>query len=159
MWAEPDYAANLTTGHYFPGVIEAGSQGGSYCGQQPGVFCRENPDVSLDADPGTGYSIYCTDPGDSFCASGEFGKPGWVRLGGTSCAAPLWAGIAALDITRHHARLGLFNYIVYPFDSTAGYANQFHDITLYDNGFYPAGAGYDMATCVGTPDIYHLIKS
>ena len=110
IWAEPDYAANLTTGQPFPGVIGAYSQAGAYCGQQPGVLCRENPDVSLDADPSTGYSIYCTDPGDSFCATGEFGKPGWIRLGGTSCAAPLWAGIAALDITKHgHTRLGLFN--------------------------------------------------
>ncbi len=159
IWAEPDYAANLTTGQYFPGVIEASSQAGSYCGQQPGVLCRENPDVSLDSDPGTGYSIYCTDPGDSFCAVGEFtSQPGWVRLGGTSCAAPLWAGIAALYDSFHGARLGLANYYLYPFDSTAGYASQFHDITLYTNGFYPAGPGYDMATGLGTPDIYNLVN-
>ena len=177
MWAEPDYAANLTTGQYFPGIIGSYSQGGAYCGQQPGVLCRENPDVSLDADPSTGYSIYCTDPGDSFCASGEFGTPGWIRLGGTSCAAPLWAGIAALDITRHHnTRLGLFNYIVYPFDSTSGYASQFHDIvSTFTNGSggtivttsgtqvvppgYAANPGYDLETGIGTPDIYNFVKS
>ena len=173
IWAEPDYAANLTTGQYFPGVIGTYTQTGAYCGQQPGVVCRENPDVSIDADPSTGYSIYCTDPGDSFCASGEFGKPGWVRLGGTSCAAPVWAGIAALDIHKHKgARLGLFNYIVYPFDSTSGYANQFHDIvSKFTNGAsfvnsagntiagYAANPGYDLETGIGTPDIAKFINS
>ena len=173
IWAEPDYAANLTTGQYYPGVIGTYSQGGAYCGQQPGVVCRENPDVSLDADPSTGYSIYCTDKGDAFCSTGEFGKPGWVRLGGTSCAAPVWAGIAALDIHKHDgARLGLFNYIVYPFDSASGYASQFHDIvSKFTNGQsfvnsagttiagYAANPGYDLETGVGTPDIAKFINS
>jgi subtilase family serine protease len=126
----------------------------------------------LNPAPATPYSIYCTDPGDSFCAGGEFGQPGWIRLGGTSCSAPVWAGIAALDITRHHARLGLFNYIVYPFDSTAGYASQFHDIiSNFTNGSggtvngqvvppgYAANAGYDLETGVGIPGIYNFIKS
>ena len=159
IWASPDYIVDPTTGNFFPGVIESFSQSGSYCGQQPGVLCRENPDVSLDADPSTGYSIYCTDPGDAFCAVGEFTpQPGWVRLGGTSTAAPLWAGIAALDDSHHGARLGLFNYFLYPLDSPAGYASQFHDITKFDNGFYPAGPNYDMATGIGTPDIFNLVS-
>jgi kumamolisin len=161
IWAEPDYGYDPSTGQPRPGVFEpAYSETGSYCQQQPDILCREVPDVSLDSDPGTGYSIYCTDPGDSFCAVGEFTKkPGWVRLGGTSCAAPLWAGIAALDDSHHGGRLGLFNYIVYPFDSDAGYASQFHDIVLYTNGYYPAGQYYDMATGIGTPDIYNLVNS
>lgn len=166
IWGSPDYIYD-SKGNPLPGIIETKangydkdySQSGTYCTQQPGVLCRQNPDVSLDADPSTGYSIYCTDPGDSFCATGEFGKPGWIRLGGTSCAAPLWASIAALDISHHKGRLGLFNYILYPFDSTAGYASQFHDITLQNNGYYPAGPGYDMATGIGTPDIYNLITA
>ncbi len=167
IWGSPDYIYD-STGNPLPGVIETKANGydqdysqtGAYCNQQPGVQCRENPDVSLDADPSTGYSVYCTDPGDSFCKTGEFGQPGWIRLGGTSCAAPLWAAIAALDVEHHGGkRLGLFNYILYPFDSTAGYANQFHDITLQDNGYYPAKPGYDMATGLGTPNVYGLITA
>ncbi|GAC1393602.1 MAG: protease pro-enzyme activation domain-containing protein [Ktedonobacteraceae bacterium] len=166
IWGSPDYIYD-STGNPLPGVIETKatgydkdySQSGAYCNQQPGVQCRQNPDVSLDADPSTGYSIYCTDPADSFCKTGEFGQPGWIRLGGTSCAAPLWAAIAALDIEHHGKRLGLFNYILYPFDSTAGYASQFHDITQQDNGYYPAKPGYDMATGIGTPDVYNLITA
>jgi len=167
IWGSPDYIYD-SNGNPLPGVIETKANGydkdysqvGAYCNQQPGVQCRQNPDVSLDADPATGYSVYCTDPADSFCRTGEFGQPGWIRLGGTSCAAPLWAAIAALDIEHHGGkRLGLFNYILYPFDSTAGYAHQFHDITQQDNGYYPAKPGYDMATGIGTPDVYNLITA
>ena len=157
LWGSPDYQAG-------PGVLEGTSQPGPYCGAQPGVLCREIPDVSLDADPGTGYSIWCTDPGDSSCTLNEFGVPGWIRFGGTSCSAPLWAAIGALTDTHVRGRVGLFGYLVYPFDSAAGYASQFHDITLYGNGVLPsgpynAGAGYDMATGVGTPDIFNFINS
>lgn len=160
IWASGDYVSD-NLGHPRPGIIQAGfSQTGDYCHQQPGVLCRQSPDVSLNANPNTGYSIYCTDPGDSICALGEFrSAPGWLRAGGTSCGAPLWSGIAALDASYHKARLGLFNYIVYPFDSPAGFASQFHDITRYNNGFYPAVPGYDMATGLGTPDIFNLIAA
>jgi kumamolisin len=159
IWASSDYVFN-SAGQPFPGVIGPHSQSGAYCGQQPGVLCRETPDVSMDADPSTGYSIYCTDPGDAFCATGEFSAaPGWIRLGGTSCAAPIWAAIAALDDHYHGGRLGLFNPIVYQFDSSVGYANQFHDITRFGNGYYDAGPGYDMSTGVGTPDVYDLVRS
>lgn len=153
IWAEGDYAYN-NNGQPYPGVVENGySQFGAYCGQQPGVLCRENPDVSLDADPGTGYAIYCTDPG------GGCGAPHWFSLGGTSCSSPAWAGIAALYDVHHHGRQGLFNYIVFQYDSPAGYASQFHDITGYNNGFYPASKNYDMATGIGTPDVFNLVKS
>ena len=50
----------------------------------PTVFSKTNrnvPDVSLNADPNTGYSIYY---------DGQ-----WTIYGGTSCAAPLWAAFTA----------------------------------------------------------------
>lgn len=153
IWAEGDYAFDVN-GNPLPGVAEQGySQTGAYCGQQPGILCRENPDVSLDADPNTGYAIYCTDTGGGCTA------PHWFPVGGTSCASPIWAGIAALYDTHHHGRQGLFNYIVFQYDSAAGYASQFHDITGYNNGFYPTSKGYDMATGIGTPDVFNLVKA
>ncbi len=156
-WGSIDYQSG--GGRAVPGFIETGlTQSGAYCNQTAGVFCRELPDVSLDADPITGYSVYCTDPGDSFCKTGEFGKPGWIRLGGTSCASPLWAAITALIDHQAKGRQGLLNYYLYNFDSPAGYASQFHDITLQDNGHYPAGATYDIATGLGTPNILRLVK-
>ena len=155
IWAEGDYAFD-SNGNPLPGVYEKGySQMGAYCGQQPGVLCRENPDVSLDADPVTGYAIYCTDSGDVSCNSAG----PWVGFGGTSCASPIWAGIAALYDAHNHGRQGLFNYIVFQYDSTAGYAHQFHDMTGYNNGYYPATPAYDMATGIGTPDVFNLINA
>ena len=160
IWGESDYAFDYTnTGAPLPGVQEAGySQTGAYCGQQPGVLCRQSPDVSLDADPNTGYSFYCSDKGDSFCVTGDLGKPGWSLIGGTSCSSPVWSGFVGLDVARK-GRLGLFNYIAYPYDSPAGYAKQFHDITIGDNGYYPAGANYDLATGIGTPNVYELVNA
>jgi kumamolisin len=153
IWAEGDYAFD-SNGNPYPGVNKLGySQSGAYCGQQPGVLCRENPDVSLNADPGTGYAVYCTDPGDSSC------NTTWEQFGGTSCASPIWAGIAALYDEHHSGRQGLFNYIVFPFDSAAGYASQFHDIIGYNNGYYPATPSFDMATGIGTPDVFNFVKS
>ncbi len=158
IWAEGDYAFD-SNGNPYPGVNEPRySQSGAYCGQQPGVLCRENPDVSLNADPTTGYAVYCTDPGDSSCGT-PGPKTAWVQFGGTSCASPIWAGIAALYDAHHHGRQGLFNYIVFPFDSAAGYASQFHDITGYNNGYYPATPAYDMATGIGTPDVFNFVNS
>ncbi len=154
IWAEGDYAFDKN-GQPYPGVAEKGySQTGAYCGQQPGILCRENPDVSLDADPVTGYSVYCSaNSGDPGCK--QFGP--WVTFGGTSCASPIWAAIAALDDEHHHGRLGLFNYIVFQYDSASGYAHQFHDIVGYNNGYYPVATGYDMGTGIGTPDVFNLI--
>ncbi len=155
VWASADYVAYQGT--LLPGIVNAGSQSGAYCGQTAANLCREVPDVSLDADPGTGYAIYCTNtPGG--CTNPAYSVNGWVRYGGTSCAAPVWAGIAALYDSYHHGRAGLFNYLVYPYDSTAGYTSQLHDITNGNNGFYPAAATYDLASGLGTPDVYNLIK-
>ena len=49
---------------------------------------RTNPDVSADANPATGVAVY--DPFDFGTATP------WVQVGGTSLAAPLWAGMAAI---------------------------------------------------------------
>src|SRR5258708_16841929 len=50
---------------------------------------REVPDVSANADPATGYSVYCT------VAAAGCSSAGWIEVGGTSAAAPLWAGSTA----------------------------------------------------------------
>lgn len=165
-WAEPDYARDPLSGQYDAGIVGQYSRTGTYCQQQPGVLCREVPDVSLNADPYTGYSIYCTDPGDSSCA-----KTGWLGEGGTSASAPLWAGIAALAIRQQqNQRVGLLNYILYALAAPGGYAHQFHDIISpisnglpFQNAFrqviagYTATRHYDLITGIGTPDIAQLV--
>jgi subtilase family serine protease len=149
IWASPSYQAG-------PGVVESGySQYGAYCGQASQVLCREVPDISMNADPYSGYSIYCTDAGAGLPPSYR----GFLQMGGTSAAAPLWAAIAALADNFHKGRLGLFNFYVYQFDSTDGYNSQMHDIGRGNNGVYAAGPGYDMSSGVGTPNIYGLVTA
>ena len=47
---------------------------------------RQVPDISSEADPNTGYSVYTT----------YNGSTAWMVFGGTSAASPAWAGFAAL---------------------------------------------------------------
>ena len=102
---------------------------------------RNVPDVSLDADPNTGYAVYF--------------QGAWTIYGGTSCAAPLWAGFTALvnqkRVAAGSSTLGFANTSLYNLAATSAYANDFHDIADGStNLFYPAVAGYDDATGLGT---------
>lgn len=109
---------------------------------------REVPDVSADADPATGYSIY---------SGGS-----WTVYGGTSCAAPLWAGLAALNNQYAQANgkadLGYANPTLYKMFNTSQTYSAYHDVTSGNNLYYPATSGYDMASGIGTPDAYNLIR-
>jgi subtilase family serine protease len=49
---------------------------------------RATPDVSLDADPASGVSVYDT--------TRYQGQSGWFTVGGTSASSPMWAGRAAV---------------------------------------------------------------
>jgi subtilase family serine protease len=110
---------------------------------------RDQPDVSLLASPdSSGYVVVVS---------------GLIEvIGGTSAAAPSWAGIVAL---LNHARqvegLGPLNSTLYALGRQQ-YANNgprvFHDITQGNNTYdrvagYAAGLGYDLATGLGTPDV------
>ncbi|MBP0725504.1 S53 family peptidase [Bacillus sp. RG28] len=109
---------------------------------------RQVPDVSADADPSTGYSIYS--------------QGSWTVVGGTSAAAPLWAGIAALNnqyaAATGKANLGQANPTLYKAFNTTQLYPAYHDVTTGTNLYYPATAGYDMASGIGTPDVYNLIR-
>jgi subtilase family serine protease len=112
------------------------------------------PDVSANADPETGYEIYCTGVTDS-CT-------GWLKIGGTSAAAPLWAAIAA-DVNQyltaqHDMPLGNANATFYTLATTPLPLSAFHDITEGNNLYYSAHIGYDMATGLGTPDAWNLAR-
>jgi kumamolisin len=90
---------------------------------------RTVPDVSADADPNSGYAI--------------FSAGSWQVYGGTSCAAPMWAGFAALV----GGRLGAANQALY---SAKGAG--FHDVTSGGNGTFKAGPAYDQVTGWGSYD-------
>jgi kumamolisin len=101
---------------------------------------RNVPDVSLNADPNTGYSIYY---------NGE-----WTIYGGTSCAAPLWAAFTARInqelVANKKPVLGFANPLLYAIGVGSSYTVNFHDITSGNNLYYSAGKGYDNASGWGS---------
>jgi subtilase family serine protease len=117
---------------------------------------REEPDVSANADPKTGYFVYCT-VADAGCPA-----TGWVTVGGSSAAAPLWAGIAA-DINQYliaagKPTLGTANVALYQLYNTPQTYSPYHDVTTGNNLYYPATRGYDLATGIGTPDVWNITR-
>ena len=95
---------------------------------------RATPDVSWLADPNTGVWLI-----DSLDFPGQL-----IEAGGTSLAAPMWAGLIALsDQTRGAAgslsSVGVLDSVYGAFNSSR-YSTDFHDITVGNNGF-AAGPG------------------
>lgn len=135
------------------GVINAYSSG-TPCNAPGGQYCREVPDVSADADPATGYAVYCTVTNAGCPASG------WITVGGTSAAAPLWAGSMALInqylLSQGKAVVGSANSALYGLFNAQQQLPAFHDVTSGNNLHYPATAGYDLASGIGTPDISNI---
>ena len=77
-----------------------------------------------------------------------------TAVGGTSAAAPLWAGYTALAneqaAANGKAPVGFLNPALYALGHGASYASAMHDITAGSNG-YAAIPGFDLATGWGTP--------
>ena len=104
---------------------------------------RSMPDVSMDADPYTGASVYFTDP------SG--GGSGWYVYGGTSLSAPMWAGLIARSASLGATYTNHFMNTLYGACRTsATYKKTIRDITIGNNG-YPCLVGYDLVTGLGSP--------
>jgi hypothetical protein len=109
---------------------------------------RANPDVSYDANPNTGFPVY-----DSF--NNGTSAP-WSQFGGTSDAAPQWAGLIALaDQGRMANGLTPLDGPTQTLPMIYGLpASDFHDITSGSSSGSPhisATAGYDEVTGRGTP--------
>jgi subtilase family serine protease len=108
---------------------------------------RNGPDVSANAN----FTFYtCAD--QTSCLANEYG--------GTSFAAPMWAGFIALVnqqlAANGQAGVGNFNATVYPQNESGGaltttYTTDFHDITSGKSGSYSAVTGYDLVTGWGSP--------
>ena len=111
---------------------------------------RNVPDVALTAD-----NIYVR------CSGSD-----QLGVGGTSCAAPLWAGLTALMNEQNGGiPVGFLNPALYTLGTSAYYASCFHDITTGNNfspsspANFPAVAGYDLCTGWGTPVGVQLINA
>jgi len=110
---------------------------------------RNGPDVSANAN----YTFYvCAD--QTTCSANEYG--------GTSFAAPMWAGFLALvnqqAVANGQPTLGFINPTLYSIGLGSSYDLDFHDITSGSNGF-AATVGYDLATGWGSPNGVSLINA
>jgi subtilase family serine protease len=103
---------------------------------------RNGPDVSANAN----FTFYvCAD--QTTCTANSYG--------GTSFAAPMWAGFIALvnqqRVANGKADIGFINPYIYAENVTSTYATDFHDITSGKSGSYSAVTGYDLVTGWGSP--------
>ena len=123
-----------------PGVITSGNKGST--------TLRNSPDVSAEAN----FDFYS-------CADQKACQDGW---GGTSFAAPMWAGFMALinqqAVANGNSPLGFVNPAIYNIGVSSSYTTDFHDITSGSNG-EPTTTGYDLATGWGSPTGVALINA
>jgi len=111
---------------------------------------RNGPDVSANAN----FTYYvCAD--QTTCTANEYG--------GTSFAAPLWAGYIALAnqqaVANGNPTLGFINPAIYSTGVSSSYGTDFHDITSGTSGSYSAVTGYDLVTGWGSPNGTGLINA
>ena len=117
------------------GVINSSNKGST--------TLRNGPDVSANAN----FSFYtCAD--QTTCLANEYG--------GTSFAAPMWAGYIALVnqqlVANGKSTIGFLNPTIYSQNVTSSYAADFHDISSGTSGSFSAVSGYDLVTGWGSPN-------
>jgi subtilase family serine protease len=111
---------------------------------------RNGPDVSANAN----FTFYtCAD--QTACLANEYG--------GTSFAAPMWAGFIALVnqqlANNGEPTIGFINPTIYSQSVTSAYGTEFHDITSGTSGSFSATTGYDLVTGWGSPNGTGLINA
>jgi len=134
-------------------AIPSWQQSTSMATNQGSTTKRNLPDVAL-----TGDNVYV-----------KYNNGGSGNFGGTSCAAPLWAGFTALmnqqAAAAGRATVGFLNPAIYAIGNGSGYGAGFHDTTSGNNfnssspAKYSAVAGYDLCTGWGTPAGVALINA
>lgn len=141
-----------------PGSISQTAPNGAHLNQP----MRTIPDVAMDASPYTGMAMFRT----------VNGQPDWSPIGGTSLAAPLFAGEEALQMQAHggvapgfenatiYANAGKFRDVTqnggvetivphaYAGDGTVTSANV---VVMGQDTSLQAKPGYDTATGLGSP--------
>ncbi len=107
---------------------------------------RGIPDLSFDASPATGVSVYDSTP--------YMGVDGWLVFGGTSVAAPSLAGIintAATNRRKFAASSAGELTTIYNQLGTAAYPTEFRDVSQGRAGRNHATLRWDFVTGVGSP--------
>jgi Pro-kumamolisin, activation domain/Viral BACON domain len=140
-------------GTNFNGIrLPSWQQGISMTANQGSTMLRNVPDVALTAD-----NIFVVSTNQQ------------MFVGGTSCAAPLWAAFTALVNQQAAAfgrpPVGFLNPAIYAIGKSPVYTNDFHDITTGNNFNSTVGSrwsavpGYDLCTGWGTPNGQNLINT
>ncbi|MGH9476186.1 MAG: protease pro-enzyme activation domain-containing protein [Terriglobales bacterium] len=147
----------------------------------PADGMRDVPDLALYASPNYPGYLYCTSDTTAW-ASGQTascddgfrdGATGSLTTaGGTSFAAPIFAGMVAVinQAAGYSSGQGLLNPTLYSLAANrATYAAAFHDITSGNNDCtagsnycssivgFSAGPGYDQVTGLGSVDLHQLV--
>ncbi len=141
-----DGGGGISPDHYtIPSWQTAAANGCSSCSKT----YRNGPDVSANAN----FTFYvCAD--QTTCTANEYG--------GTSFAAPMWAGYLALvnqqAVANGNHTVGFINPTLYTIGEGSNYGSDFHDVTSGSNG-YSATVGYDLATGWGSPNGSGLITA
>jgi subtilase family serine protease len=116
----------------------------------PDDGARDVPDIALIASPDSPGVFWGHDVNGTAQIS--------CCIGGTSLAAPLWAGFSRVIAQMSgNTRLGSLNPLIYSLANTQYNTAGFHDVTIGDNNFngvtgFSAGPGYDQTTGWGTVD-------
>ena len=141
-----DGGGGISPNHFaIPSWQTAAATGCSACSKT----YRNAPDVSANAN----FTFYvCAD--QTTCTANEYG--------GTSFAAPMWAGYLALanqqSVANTGEPVGFINPSLYSIGLGSSYGSNFHDITSGSNGA-SATTGYDLATGWGSPNGSGLISA
>jgi pseudomonalisin/xanthomonalisin len=104
-----------------------------------GSTARGEPDVSFDADPATGLIVIAGDQ-----------RP---QYGGTSLAAPIWAGFWTRIQSSANNKLAFPGPGLYQASITPKGMRYLHDVTQGGNGGYQSAPGWDQASGFGSIDI------
>lgn len=148
QWWTPSVDGSTTAFNPVPGLVTGTGSG------------RNLPDLSMDADPESGYSVYFSLPVRD--GSNQV-DTGWAQYGGTSFVAPQLAGLSALINSADRTQVGFWNPQIYRFAQLPN--SPFHPLntsgTSNDNLYYTGTPGtlYNQATGLGTPDVAALAQS
>ncbi|MGC9943710.1 MAG: choice-of-anchor tandem repeat GloVer-containing protein, partial [Verrucomicrobiota bacterium] len=139
-------SANYPIPAWQQGVNMTTNQGSTTMRNVPDVACLANTNIWLVADHGE-----------------------QLIAGGTSAAAPLWAGFSALmnqqAAGNNQSSGGFLNPAIYAIGESSAYALAFHDIATGNNtnssspDEFFAVPGYDLCTGWGTPNGTNLINA
>ena len=137
----PDHIA-IPSWQQLSGVINSSNKGSA--------TLRNGPDVSANSN----FTFYvCAD--QTACSANLYG--------GTSFAAPMWAGYIALVNQQLAANaappIGFINPTIYAQNITSMFNTDFHDVTSGLSGSFSAVLGYDLVTGWGSPNGVNLIDA